>query len=187
MGVVYWLLTWIRMPEGWPSPGAWLEVFRSPGMLLWLIVILTAFVVFADHTREWFRWLGGLSHGLAHIVTASLVTGFINTQWLEGGVTATDLLVANVLNFIAGTIFGPTVLGVYLFISLNVFGFHQLEAFSSLRNEDYKHFLRLHIARDDGRLEIFPIAIPRVPRGDQGRARYHLIEGPIVIRPPRRD
>ena len=35
-------------------------------------------------------------------------------------------------------------MGVYLLISLNVFGRHSEEAFSGLRIEDYKHFLRMH-------------------------------------------
>lgn len=182
MGVIYWLLTWVKVPEGWPAPGAWVEVFGSPGILLWLFVILGGFVVFADATRRWFRWLGGLGHGFAHIVTAGIVTGFINRTWLSGGVTATDLLAANVLNFVAGMIFGPTVLGLYLLVAVNLFGAHPLEAFSSLRIEDYKHFLRLHVTAD-GRLELYPLAVAKVPRKGRGHARYHLIEGPVVIDP----
>ncbi len=182
MGTLYWLLTWVRLPEGWPSLASWVEVFRSPGLLLWLFVILGGFVVFADGTRRWFRWLGGLAHGAAHVLTASAVTGFINGTWLAGAVTATDLLAANVLNFVAGMIFGPTVLGLYLLLAVNLFGFHAMEAFSSLRIEDYKNFLRLHV-RKDGTLEVYPIAVAKVPREDGGHARYHLIEGPVVIRP----
>lgn len=182
MGTIYWLLTWVRLPEGWPAVASWVEAFRSPGLLLWLVVILGGFVVFADSTRRWFRWLGGLAHGAAHVLTASAVTGFVNNTWLSGAVTATDLLAANVLNFVAGMIFGPTVLGLYLLVALNVFGAHPLEAFSSLRIEDYKSFLRLRIEKD-GTLRLYPIAIPKVPRGDEGHARYHLIEGPVLINP----
>jgi hypothetical protein len=54
-------------------------------------------------------------------------------------------------------------MGLYLLASLNVFGRHSNEAFSALRIEDFKHFLRLHIAPDGG-LRIFPIGIERVPR-----------------------
>jgi len=71
-----------------------------------------------------------------------------------------------------------------LLFSINLFGFHALEAFSSLRIQDYKHFLRFHID-ERGRLEIFPLAIRKVPRAGVGRARYMLIEGPIVIDPAR--
>jgi hypothetical protein len=64
----------------------------------------------------------------------------------------------------------------------NIFGAYTNEAFSALRIQDYKHFLRLRI-RPSGTLEIFPIAIDRVPRRGQDRARYRLIEGPIKINP----
>jgi hypothetical protein len=54
-------------------------------------------------------------------------------------------------------VFGSVIVGLYLLVSLNVFGRHSEEAFSSLRIEDYKHFLRLHVAQD-GTLTIYPIA-----------------------------
>jgi hypothetical protein len=88
------------------------------------------------------------------------------------------------------------IVGVYLLVSLNVFGRHSEEAFSALRIEDFKHFLRLHVARD-GSLTIYPIAIPRVPRAwrprteDDGTASalvpeqpldVRLIEDPVVLR-----
>lgn len=177
-GVLYWLLTWVKTPA---APD---EVFRNPGTLLWLFVILAGFVIFADSERRWFRWVGGLSHGIAQILTASLVTGFVNRTFLEGGVSVTDIIAANVLNFVAGMIVGPTIFGLYLLVALNVFGFHPEEAFSSLRIQDYKQFLRLHIT-PEGKLEIFPVAIRKVPRRNHGRARYTLIESPLVIDPTR--
>jgi len=182
MGVLYWLLTWVAPPPGWPALASWRVFLNSPGMLLWLLTILFFFGVFADRERQWFRWIGGLAHGLAHVVTAVAVTSIINASFLVGAVSLTDRLAAHALNFLAGVVFGPTVLGLYLLLSLNLFGFHSLEAFSSLRIQDYKHFLRLHID-PRGRLEIFPIAIRKVPRAGEGRARYMLIEGPVVIVP----
>ena len=67
-----------------------------------------------------------------------------------------------------------------------------------MRIQDYKNFLRLHIARD-GTLTIYPIKLPRVPRrwrtpgSDErertpsrlvpdGRLKPALIEPPIVLR-----
>jgi hypothetical protein len=94
-------------------------------------------------------------------------------------------------------VLGSAIVGFYLLISLNVFGRHSEEAFSALRIQDYKHFLRLHLARD-GTMTIYPIAIPRVPRVWGARAKGAtgsrivpqepfepvLIEPPIVLRPP---
>jgi hypothetical protein len=65
--------------------------------------------------------------------------------------------------FFGGWAAGSFVIGIYLLISLNVFGRHSEEAFSGLRIEDFKHFLRLHIDRT-GVLTIWPIKIERVPR-----------------------
>lgn len=177
-GVLYWLMTWAEIPA------EWIDLFRSPGNLLWLFTMLGVFVIFADHERRGFQWAGGLTHGLAQIVTAAVVTGGINRTFLGGGISVTDYIAAGVLNFAAGMIVAPTILGLYLMLALNVFGFHAEEAFSSLRVEDYKHFLRLHIT-PSGAVEIFPIAIARVPRRNHGRARYHLIESPLVIDPRR--
>ena len=58
---------------------------------------------------------------------------------------------------------GGFVLGVYLLISLQVFGRHNTEAFSSLRIQDYKQWLRLKIA-PDGSVSLYSIGIERVPR-----------------------
>jgi hypothetical protein len=58
---------------------------------------------------------------------------------------------------------GSFILGVYLFVSINVMGRHSNEAFSSLRIQDYKQWLRLRIDAS-GALTIYAIAIDRVPR-----------------------
>jgi len=88
-------------------------------------------------------------------------------------------------------------MGLYLLISLNGFGAHGNEAFSSLAIEDWKNFVRLKIDRD-GRLWIYPVGIRRVPRAWKAGATVRepewvldpadkeatppmLIEPPIVI------
>jgi hypothetical protein len=106
----------------------------------------------------------------------------VNIAFLSGAASTTDRLAAHIVNFLAGAILGPTILGLYLLVSLNVFGYHSLGAFSSLRIEDYKHFLRFHVDAN-GRLEIFPLAIRKVPRGDAGSGVFMLIEQPVVISP----
>ena len=93
-----------------------------------------------------------------------------------------------------GWLVGSFLTGLYLLISLNVFGRHSEEAFSALRIQDYKNFLRLHIARD-GTLTIYPIKLPRVPRrwravrpDERERTPSRLVpDGPLepaMIEPP---
>lgn len=58
---------------------------------------------------------------------------------------------------------GGVMMGAYLFVSVQMFGRHSNEAFSSLRIRDYKHWLRLRID-DQGELSIFCIGMDRVAR-----------------------
>jgi hypothetical protein len=114
---------------------------------------------------------------------------------LEFASTA-QLVTGGALIFVGGWIVGSVILGLYLLVSLNGFGRHHNEAFSSLKIEDWKHFLRLRIDAA-GDLTIFPIGIERVPRtwraaGAGTRSRYvpddpratppKLVEPPIAIR-----
>jgi len=72
-----------------------------------------------------------------------------------------DLVFAN--HVLLGAPVGAFILGVYLFISIRIFGRHNNEAFSSLRIQDFKQWLRLRIDASGG-LTIHAIAIDRVPR-----------------------
>ena len=73
------------------------------------------------------------------------------------------VLLVVMLILIGGYIIGSFIQGLYLLISLNVFGRHFNEAFSTIAVEDWKSFLKLKIdARGD--LTIYPIGIRRVPR-----------------------
>ncbi len=46
---------------------------------------------------------------------------------------------------LAGALVMPAILGLYLFSALNLFGFHANEAFSALRIQSHKNFLRFRI------------------------------------------
>src|SRR5262249_52366467 len=96
----------------------------------------------------------------------------------------------------AGWLAGSLVMGLYLFLMLNVFSRHWNEAFSSLAIPDWKNFLRLKI-ESNGTLTIYPIGIAKVPRTRAARNRNpravagppitidaQLIEPPIVIKAP---
>src|SRR6266850_792302 len=80
-----------------------------------------------------------------------------------------------------GWLFGSWILGIYLLTSLAIYGRHANEAFSALRNQDYKQFLRMRIDRL-GRLSIFVVGIERVARSIEGhldesiRIAQHAVE-----------
>ena len=85
--------------------------------------------------------------------------------------------------FVGGWIAGSVIMGVYLLISVNVFGRHSEEAFSGLKIEDFKHFLRLHVDRA-GQLAIWPIKIHRVPRRWRNRSAADVTMSRVVPNEP---
>jgi hypothetical protein len=92
-----------------------------------------------------------------------------------------ELLVAGPIVFAGGWIAGSVIMGLYLLISLSVFGRHSEEAFSALRIQDYKSFLRLHVAHD-GTLTIYPVKIRRVPRRWSGTGQA-TPDSPSLVQP----
>jgi hypothetical protein len=121
----------------------------------------------------------------------------LTTKGLDLGYgTISQLLASGVITFVLGGPAGALILGVYLFVSIRLFGRHSNEAFSALRIADYKHWLRLRIDAS-GALTIFAIAIDRVPRrwraatrngettqeSDDARASSPRIIDKVEIRP----
>jgi hypothetical protein len=150
--------------------------------LAFLLVVLTVvgFVFFTDTHKKLYRFLGGGLHALAHIffafyialLSVSLVgnnlsraTWRTHIPWPAGFEFFLDwrMLIALVLTFVGGFVVGTFIMGLYLLVSLNIFGRHGNEAFSSLGIEDWKNSLRLQID-ENGNLTIYPIGIRRVPR-----------------------
>ena len=140
---------------------------RDPLNGMWLVTVVGAFIFFTDtHIRSW-RILGGACHALLHLAAAFMVGWLALSLTVRvfdlGYGTISQLLLSGLITFMLGGPVGSFFLGVYLFVSIRVFGRHSNEAFSSLRIADYKHWLRLRID-SSGVLTIYAIAIDRVPR-----------------------
>ena len=140
---------------------------RDPLNGLWLIGIVGGFIFFTDtHVRSW-RVLGGALHATMHLAAAFLVGWAallltVRVFDLHYG-SILQLLMSGLITVVLGAIAGSFILGVYLFVSIRVFGRHSTEAFSSLRIQDFKQWLRLRIDAS-GALTIYAIGIDRVPR-----------------------
>jgi len=179
-GLAYASLTWLR-----PNPPArMLDFFTDPVRALWagaLFLLVSFFGFYSGRGRDgrFFRLVGSIVHAGVHVLAALAVASF-TARFVSHG--AAEPLIRFGWNFVGGAVVGPVVLGLYLMIGANVFGAYVDEAFSALRIQDYKQFLRFRI-KPNGTLQIFPIAIDRVPRGTEDRAQYRLIERPIEIRP----
>jgi hypothetical protein len=140
---------------------------RDPLNGMWLIGIIGSFIFFTDTHARWWRILGGAGHALAHLAVAFLVGWLallttVNLFDMSFG-SVVQLVTAGFITFVLGGVAGAFILGVYLLISIRFLGRHSTEAFSSLRIQDYKQWLRLRIDAS-GALTIYAIAIDRVPR-----------------------
>ncbi len=170
----------------------------NPGLAIWMLCILGAFLAFTDTHSKVYRIIGGLAHWAAHMAAMFYIGwGALSLSTMifgDPGFLRSTLTGSMV--FAGGWIAGSILMGIYLLISINVFGRHSEEAFSGLKHQDHKHFLRLNIDRQ-GTLTIWPIKIERVPRdwrerkaGETANAlvvpaepmQAELIEAPIVVR-----
>lgn len=174
--------------------------FRNPLAGVWLILLIGGFIFFTDTHSTLYKWAGGFLHALAHlnaIFYLSVIAFAAGLKFFpDQGYFMYLFIMATV--FTGGWIAGSFVFGLYLFISQYFFGRHNEESFSAARIQDYKNFLRLHIAKD-GRLTIYPIKLERAPRRWRERSeeeagtvnslivpvdgsKAELIEDPIVLK-----
>jgi hypothetical protein len=140
---------------------------RDPLNGMWLVSVVGGFIFFTDtHLRSW-RILGGAFHAVSHLAAAFAVGWLALLLTLHvfdlGYGTVAQLLLSGLITFVVGGPVGSFILGVYLFVSIRIFGRHGNEAFSSLRIQDFKQWLRLRIDAA-GVLTIHAIGIDRVPR-----------------------
>lgn len=140
---------------------------QSPAAVFWILAMVGGFILFTDTHSTAYRWIAGPLHGFAHLLATFFIgwfAGYIALQVFNWPFdTWQQLLFSAVILFVLGWTVGSTIVGIYLFVSLNLFGRHANEAFSSLAIPDYKNFLRLRIEAN-GDLTIFPIGLRRVPR-----------------------
>ncbi|MES2199453.1 MAG: metallophosphoesterase, partial [Chlamydiota bacterium] len=177
-------------------------VLLSPLGFFWILICLGGFIFFTDTRSPLYRFFGGLLHAFTHLAAIFFlgwgVTYLCVTHLGFAFTSIPQLITSAFLIFCGGWLIGPIIMGIYLLISLNVFGRHSNEAFSALHCPDWKNFLRLKIDIA-GKLTIFPIGIRRVPRkwkktidpqspcflhSDDPRASEpELIESPLHIQP----
>jgi hypothetical protein len=194
--VIYALSAWLAsanlrphdLESMWRALGSSMTAaVRDPFDGLWLLTFLTLFIFFTDTHSTRYRVLGGLTHALSHLLAAFAIGWcalLFTTKVLDlpFGNTA-QLLLSGAITFAVGGVVGSLIMGLYLLISVQVFGRHSEQAFAALRVEDYKSWLRIKIDAM-GDLTIYAMGIERVPRApDDARATApHLIEKIVLPR-----
>jgi len=155
-------------------------LLTTPWPLLMILGIGGALIYFTDYKPWPKRITVGVLHTLAHVLLY-FTTLLVIARSVNGGWAKNDVAVVVITAVVAG-IGAATVMGVYLFIMLNVFKVHWNEAFSSLRIADYDGFLRLKIDTS-GKLTVYSIVIDNVPTGDQAALAPRLVEEPLELSP----
>jgi hypothetical protein len=150
------------------------QLVDEPLATLVIFLLLVALGFFTDSASKIYKWTAAILHGFAHL-GAIFILGWLG-YYVSLLVTRKQFIDANnytdnliwficvvAVSLVGGYFIGSLIMGMYLFISLHIFGRHDNEAFSALKIEDYKNFLRLHIDKR-GDLTIYPIKIEKVPR-----------------------
>lgn len=160
-------------------------VLNQPGAAFLLLVLFGGIWLFTDTHVRWYRFVMGTVHGIVHVLAAFVLAWTVcrvliaDWGWRFGSIPFS--LGGAACMVAGGWIAGSIIMGLYLLVSLNVFGRHSNEAFSSLRIEDWKSFLRLEIGRD-GTLSIRALGIRDVPRnGDKDAAPSVELVDSVVI------
>ncbi|MEP7146318.1 MAG: hypothetical protein ABI792_04870, partial [bacterium] len=138
---------------------------NSPVAAMWILLILCIFIFFTDTHSRIYKWLGGLLHASAHMISIFYIgwSAIFLTSLVFRNESFAGFLFSISFIFLSGWVVGSTVTGIYFFISQYFFGRHNEESFSALKIQDYKNFLRIHIS-EDGVLTIFPIKIEKAAR-----------------------
>jgi hypothetical protein len=173
--------------------------------LIEFLILFGGFVAYTGYQEKFSGRVIAIStvHALAHFAAVvalscllprlgNLIWPFAQWHWLPW-----FLFVAVITTLVGGAIAG-TIFGVYLLLTCRYFGLNANDAFSAMRLDSYRHFLRIRILGDT--LHVYPIALDRVPKRDEWKENPlrasdptvsvfvlpesivpHLIEGPIVI------
>ncbi len=160
-----------------------------------LLLFAFGFYKFCDSNSSKLRFVGvaGLIHGLLHIALMLFslwAFTYISYNMLESLNLVSDItIIMSVVLFtvlIGGFVSGLLV-GLYLIFCNLVLGIHDNEAFSSMKIEGHKNFLRMHLK--DNKLTIYPIGLKKIARWKPELGSFitkdklspELIESPIVI------
>jgi hypothetical protein len=178
-----------------------------------LLVLFAGFFSYSGYQEDAFNWrsivfwkttiLSGL-HALAHFVALLLLTWLViaidSRLWslLHHGPWWLWLLEFALPTILGGGFLAGLIFGANLYVTCRYLNMNHNDAFSAMRLDSYRHFLRIKIVGDQ--ITVYPIGVDVVPRrhewrdnpaaaGDATVSRFlppagfaaKLIERPIVI------
>ncbi len=135
----------------------------QPSAIALVVGVLAAVGYFTDSHRPLYKWGAGLLHGLAHLGAALGATAL--GLWISRALGVEDVVlrrtVTNAASAAVGYVAGGAIMGAYLFVSVYVFRRHANEAFSSLKLEGWKNFLRMRV--DAHGISLWALGMERMP------------------------
>lgn len=166
----------LKTDDLWPWWPALVQTLKdlvtAPWVVLVVAILVVGLIFFTDSNSKLQKYVGGLMHAAAHLVAIFFIgwTGYfiyltcVAGTWFDRTLETewAGALTTIAFTFPLGWLIGSFIMGFYLLLSLQSYGRHGNEAFSSLKIKDYKNFLRLHVTKDG--VEIFPIKIHKVPK-----------------------
>jgi hypothetical protein len=192
LGVIYWLLGMLVVFD--PTDGPYIAG----------AVLLLGLWGYTKNQEGggWKITFVSLGHAAAHLVallTLAAKFSAVNREWLGSVIWPRwpFLAFAAEMIIIGGVIAG-VLFGIYLYVTSRWLKMNHNDAFSSMRLDSHRQFLRLRITEDA--ITIYPIALDKSPKREDWRFNTekagapapvyvpatplspHLIEPPIVIR-----
>jgi len=182
------------------------NVLSAPMFIVIAGILIWSLYQYADEKSPTKKMRLSVPHGILHLAIVTGLTSLlppINAVLLglaPGSAWAFWLTAAEFV--VVGGLLGGLIWGAYLSRVCGKDGHHYNDAFSAMRLDSYRHFLRMRIQGDE--LTIYPIGIDKAPKrtdwrvnektakDDQNEPIYlptkslgeHLIEGPITVSTP---
>jgi hypothetical protein len=157
------------------------------------VVVGTFFLAYtaypeSSRTRsvKWIAAAVAVAQSLAHVTAIVMATQFfigLNADWFGDLHRWVWLALFAVEMIITGAIIGGLIFGLSLIFGSGIADIAHNDAFSAMRLDRYRHFLRIKI--EGSKLTIFPLALDRVPcRSDWRKAtEAEMAEGRSIFQP----
>jgi hypothetical protein len=199
MGVIYWLLAIaLKLRPEWDMYVVTFLVFAGT---------LLGYTKYQEKSDSWAVYVTSIVHGCLHSVAAIGLTAYFvafnarhfppSGHWYDVWVWLALLLVEV---GISGGLIGSFLFGLNLLVTCRYFNMNHNDAFSAMRLDSHRHFLRMRIKENE--VTMYAVALDQVPARDEWRGNPewgpgkpeqpaflparpfspHLIEKPIVVR-----
>jgi 3',5'-cyclic AMP phosphodiesterase CpdA len=189
LGAIYWisallLLAWDGYGQSGGAGDFWDRVASQIGAFTPTPVFVTVaaaylavIVNYADIRSKWKKMICGAAHALVHLMILVLSTAIVSVAsypLLSLPLGQIFYMFGLGVGMVVAGFVGGIVWGFYLLLVSYALGDHANDAFSAMRLDSYRHFLRLKI--DGDRLVVHPIGIDRSPTRGEWRKNDAFVE-----------